>query len=72
MILWSLRTLIFSNGLSTTRISTLKLKNQNRKSPTKKLKGSLSFYLLSLNDQDINIETEEPKQEVPHQEVERV
>merc|ERR1711902_156890 len=25
-----------------------------------------------VNDQDINIETEEPKQEVPHQEVERV
>merc|ERR1712012_889284 len=55
MIHWSLRTLIFSNGLSMTRISTLKLKNQNRKSPTKKLKGSLSLFLLSLSNSGLSL-----------------
>merc|ERR1711982_139856 len=55
MIHWSLRTLIFSNGLSTTRISTLKPKNQNRKSPTKKLKGSLSLFLLSLSNSGLSL-----------------
>merc|ERR1712115_771982 len=55
MIHWSLRTLIFSNGLSMTRISTLKLRNQNRKSPTKKLKGSLSLFLLSLSNSGLSL-----------------
>merc|ERR1712177_112888 len=34
--------------------------------------GNLDLLQRIVNDQDINIEIEEPKQEVPHQEVERV
>merc|ERR1719328_449418 len=55
MIHWSLRTLIFSNGLSMTRISTSILRNQNRKSATKKLKGSLSLFLLSLSNSGLSL-----------------